>query len=50
MLINKAILAVDIADETWNHLHNWVFEASEAILGLKHLEPALRSVNSGPSA
>ena len=29
---------VDVADETWNQLRNWVFEASEAILGLNSVE------------
>ena len=27
---------VDIVSKSWNHLHIWVFESSEAILGLNY--------------
>ena len=39
-LINKGILRVDMLHESWNHLHDWVFEASEAISGLNGVEIA----------
>ena len=34
------LYCVDRTDETWNRLSNWIFEASEAILGLKSVEAA----------
>ena len=31
---------VDITPKSWNHLQTWIFEASEAILGLNSIETA----------
>jgi hypothetical protein len=34
----KSHVLVDIALDNWNQLHDWIFKASEAILGLKGVE------------
>ena len=31
-------MMVDIVEKSWNRLYAWVFEASEAILGVKKME------------
>ena len=36
-------IIVDIVTQSWNQLHKWVFEGSEAIIGLNsNFEPILR--------
>ena len=40
-LAKAVFFVVDITHETWNQLGNWIFEASEAILGLNNEKTAL---------
>ena len=40
--LNIAVFfVVDITSQSWNHLHTWVLEASEAINGLNNEKTSL---------